>query len=692
MRSSGRRQDATPHARFSLRVALLALVITLVGATAAQAATTSVVLGFDGGLASQYANRAVLTNRGVHATFFVSSGKVGRAGYMTWAQLTQLQADGHEIGSNGVDRVALPPLTTAQQQHQACDDRTALQSHSLTVRNFAYPGGQTNAAVKAVLAGCGYDTARTAGGLDYPDPCCVYAETVPPRDARALRAIQPQLSTPLSVYQDAINAARNGGGGVFDLVLHDICTGTCAGAGSDAISTATLSGLLDWIATLPDVQVRSTAQAFSTSPPAPVPDRSPPTVALTAPVDRSTVAPGPVTLSADASDDVGVARVDFLVAGTVVGSTTTAPYTVAWDASRAGASATITARATDRAGNATVSAARTVTVLAPPAPTGPLTYVTLGFDDGLASQYANRGVLSDHGVHATFFANSGHVGQPGYVTWAQLTQMQTEGHEIGGHTVDHAMLTAVSAAEQQHQICDDRTTLLSHGLAVTDFAYPFGASNAGVQGVAAGCGYTSARTTGGTDYPDPCCVYAETTPPRNAFALRAWEPRFTTPLATFEDVIQRARDTGGGSVNIVLHDLCTGACTGADDYTVDVATLDALLTWIAARPDVQVRTAAQVLAIRPDTGPPTVALTSPAAGAQVSGTVSLQATASDNVGVSRVDFVVDGETVGIDTTAPYSFDWDSSSTPVGPLLITARARDAAGNVTTATSRTVRVVR
>ena len=53
-----------------------------------------------------------------------------------------------------------------------------------------------------------------------------------------------------------------------------------------------------------------------------------------------------------------------------------------------------------------------------------------------------------------------------------------------------------------------------------------------------------------------------------------------------------------------------------------------------------------------DTTDPTVALTAPAAGAGLSGTATLTATASDNAGVARVEFLVDDQIVGSDATAP----------------------------------------
>src|SRR5207247_4013274 len=48
----------------------------------------------------------------------------------------------------------------------------------------------------------------------------------------------------------------------------------------------------------------------------------------------------------------------------------------------------------------------------------------------------------------------------------------------------------------------------------------------------------------------------------------------------------------------------------------------------------------------PDTTPPTVAITAPAAGATVAGTVTVSASASDNVGVVGVQFKLDGASLG----------------------------------------------
>ncbi|HYL22982.1 MAG TPA: Ig-like domain-containing protein, partial [Burkholderiales bacterium] len=61
-----------------------------------------------------------------------------------------------------------------------------------------------------------------------------------------------------------------------------------------------------------------------------------------------------------------------------------------------------------------------------------------------------------------------------------------------------------------------------------------------------------------------------------------------------------------------------------------------------------------------DTTPPSVSITSPADGSTVSGTVTLAANATDNVGVVGVQFQIDGNNFGPEATAaPYSAQWNT---------------------------------
>src|SRR2546425_418414 len=83
-----------------------------------------------------------------------------------------------------------------------------------------------------------------------------------------------------------------------------------------------------------------------------------------------------------------------------------------------------------------------------------------------------------------------------------------------------------------------------------------------------------------------------------------------------------------------------------------------------------------------DVTPPTVSLTAPAAGATVSGAMTVSASATDNVGIVGVQFKLDGINLGAeDTTDAYSISWNSALAANGTHTLTAVARDAAGNPT-----------
>ena len=74
------------------------------------------------------------------------------------------------------------------------------------------------------------------------------------------------------------------------------------------------------------------------------------------------------------------------------------------------------------------------------------TVVSLTFDDGNADQYAARSILSAHGMHGTFFLNSGRIDTTSsFLTLSQIRDLEGDGNEIAGHTVQHADLTTLGA-------------------------------------------------------------------------------------------------------------------------------------------------------------------------------------------------------------------------------------------------------
>jgi hypothetical protein len=97
-------------------------------------------------------------------------------------------------------------------------------------------------------------------------------------------------------------------------------------------------------------------------------------------------------------------------------------------------------------------------------------------------------------------------------------------------------------------------------------------------------------------------------------------------------------------------------------------------------------TTSEVISVTVDNSPPTVSLTAPSNNAVVSGSaVAVSATASDDTGVSRVDFYRDGNVLlGTDDTSPYGISWDTTSATGGAHTLIAVATDLLGNTQTST--------
>ncbi|MGE5814185.1 MAG: Ig-like domain-containing protein, partial [Acidobacteriota bacterium] len=91
-----------------------------------------------------------------------------------------------------------------------------------------------------------------------------------------------------------------------------------------------------------------------------------------------------------------------------------------------------------------------------------------------------------------------------------------------------------------------------------------------------------------------------------------------------------------------------------------------------------------------DSNAPSAQVTTPAPGSTVNGIVAVNVAATDDVGVRRVDLLVDGMTVGSDNATPWQFSWNSKSVPNGQHALKAVAYDGAGNVGTSASVAVSV--
>lgn len=86
-----------------------------------------------------------------------------------------------------------------------------------------------------------------------------------------------------------------------------------------------------------------------------------------------------------------------------------------------------------------------------------------------------------------------------------------------------------------------------------------------------------------------------------------------------------------------------------------------------------------------DTIAPTIRITAPQNFARLSGQTTISAVATDNVGITSIQFKVDGVAIGAPgTISPYSLLWNTVTVQNGIHTLSATAKDAAGNTRTAT--------
>ncbi len=228
------------------------------------------------------------------------------------------------------------------------------------------------------------------------------------------------------------------------------------------------------------------------------------------------------------------------------------------------------------------------------------TTVSLTFDDGSADHVRAEQSLAEHGMRGTFFVIPSRIGgESTYLTWAEIAAIYADGNEIGGHTVSHPDLTALSPDQQREEICGARQDLLARGYPQLSFAYPFGHYDATSEALAQECGYASARQSGGiAQYP------AESIPPLNRWAIRTRTS--VRPWETVDDLersVMAAEAVPGSWLIFVFHRVCNPASETncPSDWRTTPAILDGFLDWLQGREllGTHVRTIGEVVAANP---------------------------------------------------------------------------------------------
>lgn len=128
--------------------------------------------------------------------------------------------------------------------------------------------------------------------------------------------------------------------------------------------------------------------------------------------------------------------------------------------------------------------------------------------------------------------------------------------------------------------------------------------------------------------------------------------------------------------NVISKEIC-GFTEGTYYFAVKAYNASMLYSAYSSEVDVQV--------VPPDDIPPVVSIDAPSEGDLLTGFVTVVVSANDNIEIAGVQLHVDGMDVGFeDSEAPYEIVWDTRSSADGVHLVSATARDAAGNSTVST--------
>ena len=126
----------------------------------------------------------------------------------------------------------------------------------------------------------------------------------------------------------------------------------------------------------------------------------------------------------------------------------------------------------------------------------PAKAVVLTFDDGTDDTFTYAyPILGRYQIPATVFLIAGSVGQPGYLTWDQVRQMQRERYTFGSHGMTHDYLPSLSLEQARKSLADSLRVLRKNGVPTEFASYPAGGFTPEIAAIAREEGYRAACTT-----------------------------------------------------------------------------------------------------------------------------------------------------------------------------------------------------
>ncbi len=233
-----------------------------------------------------------------------------------------------------------------------------VHAQTTTIVNFdsPVPSGTPDSYLNGTFGGINFGTNQWRWSGPYssdPTNNAYFANST--GTSRTFSFAAPRVLLSMNAYT-VVNGTLTLSDGVNPTVTRTITTGSLQNVATGwtlASTTITVGFTGGWALGVDDITYADAGPA----------DGTPPTVSVTAPTAGSTVS-GIIGLTANASDNVAVAGVQFLIDNVATGSEDTiAPYNINWDTTTAGNGAhTITARARDLTGNTATSAGVSVTV------------------------------------------------------------------------------------------------------------------------------------------------------------------------------------------------------------------------------------------------------------------------------------------------------------------------------------------
>ena len=381
-------------------------------------------------------------------------------------------------------------------------------------------------------------------------------------------------------------------------------------------------------------------------------DTTAPTTSITSPTDGTTLS-GTATVTADAADNVGVTKVELYADGTLMSTDTTSPYSFTLDTTAlSNGTHTLTTKAYDAAGN--IGSSTTINITASNGgggggdttpPTASITSLTNGSTiSGLITINADA---------------TDNVGVTKVELYVDGTLMGTDTTSPYSFPLDTTTLT--NGAHSFMVKAYDAAGNTSNSLLIT-------VNNSSGGGDITPPTATITSITNGSTVSGPITVTADAT---DNIGVTKVEPYVDGTLMGTDTASPYSFTLDTTTLPNGLHFLMVKAYDAAGNTSSDV----------------------RITTNNPgggsgDTTAPTTTITSPANATTLSGTATITADASDNVGVTKVELYVDGTLKGTDTTAPYTYSLDTSTLTNGSHTLMTKAYDAAGN--TGSSATVTI--